>query len=395
MKNAYALAVATIAAAASNALAGDFTYSGFISNGYLHSDENNYFVDSEDGSFEFVEAAVNATWTPIERTSVKGQLFAFELGEYGNYEPLIDYLFVDYNVNPALGLRVGRVKRSVGLYTDIQDIDIARTSVLLPVGMYDSRYRDFSASVDGVSLYGSLSTGALSSVDYIAYHGAMDFGTEGGFAGAALTSLSRELNNTRLSEAEVDTNSGLQLWWNTPLSGLRLGANHNVYSGLAFKADALIPVVNYPITIETQADISETRLSAEYYVGDWTLTTEYHIQDVEAESLRSIAGNPLPAELSESKANSWYVSGARRFLEKFEGAVTYAAYYDNTDQKDDPLKYQKDIQFSLRYDATDYWTLKAEVHFMDGMSRLFNQLGQNPNPVDDWTLFAAKSTFTF
>ncbi|MEM9161227.1 MAG: hypothetical protein AAGB46_19450 [Verrucomicrobiota bacterium] len=54
----------------------------------------------------------------------------------------------------------------MGLFNDIQDIDIARPSVLLPIEIYDPRYRDFSASLDGVSLYGS-----IGSLHYSLYYG--------------------------------------------------------------------------------------------------------------------------------------------------------------------------------------------------------------------------------
>lgn len=375
--------------------ADDFSFSGFISNGYLQSSANNYLADTEDGTFEFVEAGINGTWTPLARTSVRGQLFAFELGPYGNFDPLVDYLFIEYAASPAFGVRVGRVKRPEGLYTDIQDIDVARTSVLLPIGMYDQRYRDFTAAVDGASIFGNFQAGNHG-FEYTLYTGKVDFGIESGVGGYAHTLVARSLQNVQVTKLESDTNSGAQLWWHTPLLGLRFGASYSVYDNIVLETYGTVPVVNWPVTRRNLAEVAQTRFSAEYFVDQWTFAAEYNQMDTDSREQQTIAGNTAPWTTGSSTGYSWYASAARRFFERYEAGLTYAEFYNNEDRTSLPADYQKDLQFSLRFNATDYWTLKAEVHLMDGTNRLFNQLNQNPGAADtDWTLFAAKSTFTF
>ena len=126
----------------------DVSYGGFVSVGYIETSQYNYLVDSEGGSFQFAEVGLNASWSPLDRTKLNGQLFAFELGQYGNYDPIIDYLFVDYSVNQAFGIQAGRVKHPYGIYTEIQDIDVARASILLPGGFYE-RFSPGAAVIAG------------------------------------------------------------------------------------------------------------------------------------------------------------------------------------------------------------------------------------------------------
>ncbi|HYD85132.1 MAG TPA: hypothetical protein VEA63_13800, partial [Opitutus sp.] len=49
---------------------------GFFSQGYLKSDHNNYPVDTEDGTFDFREYALNASTTLGAHFRVGGQIFA-------------------------------------------------------------------------------------------------------------------------------------------------------------------------------------------------------------------------------------------------------------------------------------------------------------------------------
>lgn len=390
----FTTALATLSASA--LFGGDVSIGGFISNGYIQSSAHNYLVDSKDGDFAFAEAGVNATWSPAPRTVVRGQLFTFELGDYGNFDPLIDYLFVDYSVSPELGARLGRVKRAEGIYTDIQDIDVARTSVLLPIGMYDQRYRDFSAAVDGISFYGNIQAGESNSFDYNLYYGFVDIGVDSGVGGYAHTALSRSLNNAKVDRLESDTNKGLQIWWNPAVAGLRFGVSYSVYDDIELDSSGTIPGLNLPLVANSVSDIDMTRLSAEYFIGEWTLTSEYHRRKSDSLQSNSIAGMQAPDEQTRTTSDAWYASVARRFLARYEGALTYAEYYDDNSQKSLPSDYQKDLQLSFRFNATESWTLKAEMHWLEGTNRLFNQYGQNPNPIDSsWTLFAAKSTFTF
>src|SRR5205085_6043474 len=132
------------------------TFHGFVSQGFLASTKYNYLGDSMNGSFRFTEAGLNASINPFPRTHIAAQGFLFDVGDVGRYEPVLDYASIEYTFNDYLGLRGGRIRRPQGIYNTVVDVDLARTSSLLPQGLYDARWRDFYASLDGGEFFGSL-----------------------------------------------------------------------------------------------------------------------------------------------------------------------------------------------------------------------------------------------
>ena len=158
------------------------TFHGFASQGFLASSKYNYLGNTTHGSFELSEFGLNASMSPLPRTRVSAQAFLFDVGDVGRYNPVLDYAMVDYNFRDEIGIRGGRVRRPGGIYNAIQDIDVARTSVLLPQGVYDARWRDFTCSVDGGSLYGSVGLGKVGSLSYEVYGGMASLSEQGGVA---------------------------------------------------------------------------------------------------------------------------------------------------------------------------------------------------------------------
>jgi hypothetical protein len=127
----------------------DIEFHGFASQGFLDSTGYNYLGASKTGSLEFTEMGLNASFNPFPRTRIMAQGFANDMGQAGRYDAVLDYALAEYTFNDYIGIRGGRIRRPQGIYNDIQDVDLARTFVLLPQGVYDARYRDFYVSVDG------------------------------------------------------------------------------------------------------------------------------------------------------------------------------------------------------------------------------------------------------
>ena len=257
---------------------------GFLSQGYLESSHYNYLADSEDGDFAFSELAINASWTPLDRTTINGQVFAFELGPYGNYEPILDYLFLDYSPRKEFGIRLGRIKRELGIYNHIQDIDLSRTAILLPMGMYDQRYRDSTAALDGLSTYGTLKLAQGHSIDYNIYGGIYSLENDGGIAGFALSGISRTSINARVEEIITDYNVGFQFWYNPTIEGLRLGLGLSYYPNVTLNTASEFPD-QFPIpqlagqtyrSYNTNINNQGARLSAEYFIGNWNFAAEFN-----------------------------------------------------------------------------------------------------------------------
>jgi hypothetical protein len=190
------------------------TFHGFASQGFLASTTYNYLGKTRDGSFEFSEFGVNAAIQPFARTRVAAQAFIFDVGNVGEYNIALDYALVDYSFCQQFGMRAGRIRRPEGIYNSIQDIDLARTWVILPQGMYDARFRDFSASIDGGSLYGDLGLKQAGSLSYEFYGGMVNLSEQGGIA----RMLQDTLRNPPTQYIRVNgfPAAGLQLWWTPP-----------------------------------------------------------------------------------------------------------------------------------------------------------------------------------
>ncbi len=393
----------------SHTFADEVRFGGFFSNGYIESSHYNYLVDSEEGDFDFMEAGLNASWTPADRTTVNGQVFAFELGKYGNYDLSMDYLFVDYNFTQEFGIRAGRIKREYGIYNHIQDIDVARSTILLPIGTYDPRYRDMSASLDGISFYGAYEVGKHKIIDYSLYGGFIDLKIDGGIAGYGLTTLSRGVINPKAEHIDSKYMYGAQVWYSPAIEGLRLGFSGTYLPDIEFSSTGQFPDLDpNPFlagkdfrSSSTNVDRYSLKTSIEYFVGDWTFAGEYIRSKLDYDLMAFAGGFPIKNGHESLLSDSWYISGARR-LGRFETALTYAEFYTDVNDRDGVrfdmpnTANNKDFQISLRYDVTDNWTLKIESHSIKGASRLFNQYNQNPLfDEKNWTLWAAKSTFSF
>ncbi len=391
---------------ADDKLSNDLQLGGFLSAGYLESSHYNFLAATDGGTTSFMEMGVNASWTAKDRMTINGQLFAFELGSYGNFDLLVDYLFLDYNVQREFGVRIGRIKREVGIHYHVQDIDLSRTSVLLPIGVYDQRFRDISAFLDGASIYGNLDLWDGAYLDYLAYGGYFTIEPDGGVAGYALSELSREANNVAIEQVDSEYNYGVQFWLSPGLEGLRIGVGSTYFpemsailTGNLPPTFPIPPLANAPLEIQMNGfDMSISQASLEYYIGTWNFAAEYALTRTNHNHLASALGMPIEMEERLHEETAWYVSASKR-MGRFEAAVIYV---DNRNSEDNltvvspSSKVSIDRQFSLRYDVTDFWTLKAEVHSIEGTKQLFNQLDQNP-VLDqrNWTLFAAKSTIYF
>ncbi len=363
---------------------------GFGSQGFLYSSDYNYLGKTTDGSFEYNEFGLNASISPFKRTRITAQGFMFDLGNVGNYKPFLDYAAVEYTFNDYIGVRGGRVRRPGGIYNHIQDVDLARTSVLLPQGVYDPRWRDFSTSVDGGLLFGNVPLGKAGSLSYEAFAGYIRLSDEGGVARLLQNSLPPAPIGA-FNGLDSSLNVGAQLWWNTPLEGLRVGGLY----GRVFDFTWHI-AVNPPFGaggMRTEADIPYGQLSLEYTYDGWTFQAEYYTYNVFQNDFLEVG--PLIGT-SRTRTDAWYVSASKRVNSWLELGTYYSEFYPNAaNRSGNSDRFQKDIAFSTRFDLTDWWIFKLEGHYIRGTGQLYNNA---LNPVRDdngWWMFAAKTTFSF
>jgi hypothetical protein len=355
-------------------------FHGFVSQGFLYSSKYNYLGESSQGSFKFTEAALNASFNPMPRTRISAQAFTYDVGDAGNYDVVLDYAQVEYTFNDYFGIRAGRVRRPQGIYNDIQDVDVARTFVLLPQGIYDARWRDFYASLDGGEFFGTLPLRQAGSLSYEVYAGIVHPSADGGIGLQLRKSLPSFVRLGSIDSAEI---FGGQLWWNTPIDGLRFGA-----------AGGFLPAVDFTTTIQTpggpvhpdnQTAVAFQQYSAEYLWKAWTFQAETFFRNVYYDA----AGPP------DFHSFTWYGGAAYRFNKWFEAGGYYTEFYDDIHQSDNSLLFQKDAALALRFDATEWWTFKIEGHYIRGTGLLQDNAD---NPVQNgkgWWMLDLKTTFSF
>ncbi|HEX7652601.1 MAG TPA: hypothetical protein VF607_03780 [Verrucomicrobiae bacterium] len=362
-------------------------FHGFLSQGFLASSDFNYLADnSKEGSFKFTEAGINASFNPFPRTRITAQGFMFDVGNVGDYHPFLDYASAEYTFNDEIGIRAGRIRRPAGIYNHIQDVDVARTFVLLPQGVYDARWRDWSAGLDGGELFGTISLNKLGSVAYEAYAGMVSMADNGGIQSLIHNGLppGGTFNGIRTTPV-----FGGQLWYNTPVDGLRFGAAISFFDGFSY--DITVP---FPGKINAEGDSFTQQFSAEYTIKNWTFQVEYYTYTVRMDQRAAAFGGAKIGSIVDTPA-TWYTAASYRFNKYFEVGGYYTQYRDYGTAASNSDGHQNDFALCLRIDPKDWWTVKIEGHYLDGTGLLRDNAH---NPIRDdrgWLMLALKTTFSF
>lgn len=364
---------------------------GFISQGYIKSDGNNYpFEDKGNGTFDFREMAFNASTTFGSHLRVGGQIFAERLGNYGEDKVKLDWAVADYNFRQEFGIRVGRVKYPKGLYGEALDLDVVRPYIFLPVSLYNPVVRDFNSAFNGGMIYGTINAGKTGSFDYKLFYGDIPMSPEQGVADYFNTTTIFA-PNPGVTDLGMDATGGGQVFWNTPVTGLKVGYSYSYLDGLYAKGKLrAAPIYNASLSTDRY---SYHTISAEYVRNQWTFAAEY--QRVGGDF---VATTPFGATVSKSEVTNWYVAAARRFHEKFEVGAYFAQQRNSRPAAASPssANHNNDWTLSLRYDVNEHITVKAEGHYIDGTYNVFNT-PRTPNATIDntSTLFALKTTLSF
>ncbi len=374
---------------------------GFVSQGAFVSTANDYIGHSSRGSVELFQAGLNVSTEITDKLRAGVQLFSHDEGLYGDYTPRLDWAYLDYRWRPWLGLRAGHIKIPFGLYGEYADIDVARTSILLPQSVYPIGNRDVLLAQTGFETYGTIPMGRGGELDYRLYAGSL-FAPVGG-------AVSRAAGQTYA----VDTKYliGGQVFWHPPVEGLRVGGSV-LRGSIDFHADldpattnALIAGMLVPPTFNGQITTSFRPVtlkvaSAEYVHGDWQLSAEYARWFA-----RTVFSLLLPT--SEVHSERLYAMATYHLNDWFELGAYYSMFHPNVDDragralKPKPrfFGFQRDAAVTLRFDATERWTWKAEGHFIDGVAAMFDGAILDPTlnmmPHRYWGLFLANTTVTF
>ena len=176
-------------------------------------------MNSSQGSAAFTDFGVNVSTSVTDKLRVGAQLYDHNLGQLGQYHPSLDWAVADYRFKSWFGIRGGKVKTTLGLYTDTQDLDFLRTFALLPQSVYPADLRDATIAHLGGDIYGNVPLKhRLGDLSYTAYAGHRSDSIHSGVA-----YLISQYGTHFKSYGGLQY--GVDLRWNAPVKGLLIGAS--------------------------------------------------------------------------------------------------------------------------------------------------------------------------
>jgi hypothetical protein len=346
---------------------------GFASQGFVYTSDNNWLTmnTSHVGSGQFTDFGANASVQITDKFRVGAQLYDRNLGQLGRWHPSLDWAFADYRFKPWFGVRGGKVKTTLGLYTDTQDLDFLRTFALLPQSIYPTDLRDATIAHTGGDVYGALPLQhRLGDLSYTIYAGHR---SDSIYSGIAYVASQFKFYYSSYGGLQY----GGDLRWTTPLKGLLIGAsrmNEDLTAQAKF-INPLNPAGGFiPDTEHSKSDWTN-QFYGEYTAGKLQIDSEYRrfVND----QIEQVAGSAI----LESKVDvrSWYVSGGYRIFKRLKVGSYYSRYSitrisggplaplfpDQTDTSL-PANHIYDKVVTARIDLNRFWNAKIEGHFMDG-----------------------------
>ena len=363
-----------------------FQIHGFLTQAYVHTTDNRFFGDSEDGSFEFRELGINTSYRFNPNLMASAQLLSRVAGDMYDGSPAVDYAQLDYSRQISdtdrFGLMLGRTKNPLGLYNETRDVAATRPGIFMPQAIYWDRVRNMVLSNDGGQFYAEHLQGQHRfSLQLMAGKTPIDENVEKSYLQPQL--------DARMDQDGLTLGGRLLYEWDG--GHIRLALS-NVSLSLDSTTNALPP---------GSVDIDVWILSAQYNEGPWRLTTEYIQQPIDYQGF----GNFLDS--ADTTLDGYYLQGDYRLHDDWELLLRYEeSHYDKHD-KDGSLHsqatglqpgffYSKLWTAGLLWEPKERWMMRAEFSRVEGTIFLSNLENENPNEtVRDWNLFSLLVSYSF
>jgi len=351
----------------------DVQIHGFASQGFIYTDDNNWLtMNTSQGSGAFTDFGINVSTNVTDRLRVGAQLYDRNLGQLGQYHPSLDWAVVDYRFKSWFGVRGGKVKTTLGLYTDSQDLDFLHTFALLPQSVYPTDLRDATIAHVGGDIYGNVSLqhklGDLSYTGYVGHR------SDSIYSGYIYLAAQYGLYYSRYGGLQY----GGDLRWNTPLKGLLIGVSR-MNEDITGQATDKNPSSSGP-PFFSESDHSKADWTNQFYgtysVRKIRIDSEY--RRFLHNAYYSTQGNVVLTNITDVRG--WYVSGAYRVVKRLTVGSYYSRYsitsvsggpdsaFAPPNQTDTslPNNHIYDKVVTARVDINKVWNVKVEGHFMSG-----------------------------
>jgi hypothetical protein len=341
---------------------------GFVSQGFVDTDQNNWLtMNSSQGSAAMTEMGLNASSQLTDKLRVGAQVYDLNLGQLGQWHPSLDWALADYRFSNWFGVRAGKVKTTLGLYNDSQDLDFLRVFALLPQGVYPTDMRQVTIAHTGGDLYGNISLPHhLGDLSYTGYAGRRSDSLYSGYPYLFVNWMVffKELGGLQY---------GGDLRWNTPLKGLTIGTSrlNQELTGKGKFINLLNPNAGLlPYECSTKKDWTN-QFYAQFLYRRFRLDGEYR---------RLFDYVPyIPGADVSTDIHAWYIAGSYRIHKRVEVGSYYSRYTDrgfaggalavvvpNDTDSSHPKNHVYDKVVAARVDLNRFVYVKIEGHFMDG-----------------------------
>ncbi len=359
-----------------------FQYQGFIGQGYIKTDTNNFYGNSASGSLDFHEIGINASIRPLSNLQLAGQLMSRRAGETDDGDIRVDYALADLNaisntVSQA-GLRLGRVKIPFGLYNETRDVPFTRPSIFLPQSIYFDRTRQLALSADGGQIY----MDRLIDDNLLSFQLGIGQLQTGGLEYAVFG-----LDAPGRLDSEVSYAARLLF---DGQDGLTVALTYGI-ADLQYKPGSPDPFGAGDMRFKPLV------LSIQYDAGDWELTSEM--------ATRSTRLSGITPTETRFIGESYYLQGIYRFNPAWQGLMRYDVLYTDRNDKDGSAyaaatggpaysRFAKDWTVGLRWLPHRQWMVSGEFHHVDGTAWL--AVPDNPQPTERiWNMFSAEVSYRF
>jgi hypothetical protein len=328
----------------------------FFSQGFAYSDDNNYMtMKTSAGSFAFTDFGANISTQVTDKFRVGAQIYDREIGHLGEFHPQLDWAYGDYKFASWFGVRAGKVKTVEGLYNDVQDMSFLHTWAILPQSIYPLDLRASTIAHVGGDIYGSIGVSKHGEVSYTGYAGIRPQDAYGGYQ-YGLTAKGAFLTST------PGWQTGGDLRWSNLVKGLVVGASY-MYSPLNAFGTLVKGTASLPLSLYSESNAPT--VYAEYKHGNLTVASEYRREVLKSpEVVRSV----MVARINNDMRGG-YMSVAYRFSKRLELGTYRSLFYPQFSEIHSlPADHLFDQAVTAKVNLKDYWDIKVEGHFMDGVA---------------------------
>jgi hypothetical protein len=386
----FAVALAAICFSGS-ASAVDYQIHGYAAQGFVLSSHNDFFGDSTDGSFDYYEVGINAAVRVQPNLTFAVQAAVRDAGISDDGSLRLDYAVADYRVlseaNVQAGLRVGKVKNTLGFYNDTRDVVFTRPSILLPSVYSDNQnQRSLIFTAPGAQFYSGSTIGLH----------------ELSFTGTINAERDVRKNDERLLvDLTVPFDLRIGDSWNIQImDSIDGGTWQFAYSRFAgqFRLSTAPE-----IELIGRFDVDLNVFSARYNAERLTVTAEYVLVDND----NRLIYMGVPFLRQRVAADSGYLQAEYRLGSQWTVMTRLDSFYRNRHDRDGHAfaaanpgidrrtQFSHDVTIGVNWRPDRHWGFWAEHHWINGTATL--QALENPPPVrhQRWSMLMLMAGYNF